>query len=62
MITITDKKSLMVNTFKTQFSNMPEDLKELKAKNCLSLALKMHKAYLKYLSEDELKKLENELG
>ncbi len=61
MINLQDKKQLMLNTFKSQFSQMPEDLKEVKAKNCLELAIKMHKAILKTLTEKELKEIEDGL-
>lgn len=47
----------MVNTFKTQFSNMPEELKEHKAKQCLAFAIKMHLTMLSQMSREELDEL-----
>jgi hypothetical protein len=62
MVNNQDQKQLMLNSFKTQFPQMPEDLRDLRAKSCLSLAIKMHKAILRNLSEKELSEIEKELS
>lgn len=50
-----DKKQLMVDTFKTQFSGIPEELRELKAEKCLAFAVQLHLTLLSELSPSELK-------
>jgi hypothetical protein len=61
MMTPNETKDLLIGTFKTQFTNMPEDLRELKATTCLSFAIRIHKSILKNMSDEQLKQLENEL-
>jgi len=61
MITTENKKDLMINTFKTQFSGMPEELKELKAKKCLAFTLDMHLSLLSQMKREELETIKKEL-
>lgn len=61
MITTENKRDLMLNAFKTQFTGMPEELKELKAKNCLAFAIQLHLSMLSELSKEELEQIKKEV-
>lgn len=60
-MTLSDKRDFMLNVFKTQFTGIPEDLKELKARQCLAFSIKLQKTVFSELTPQELKQLTKEL-